>query len=80
MIGVGRATDEIFTAIRRRPPGLVLAIEYRDYLSTADRLAHQKRVEAMMASDSHKEDAKSGERKVLRKRAGSLEAQELNLK
>lgn len=65
---------------RNGEPDLILAIEFKDYLPTAQRLELQKKVEAMLASDAHKEDAASGERKSLRKLAGSMELQELKLK
>ena len=55
-------------------------MEFKDYLPTAQRVELQKKVEAMLASDTHKEDAASGERKSLRKLAGSMELQELKLK
>ncbi|MBV8666952.1 MAG: hypothetical protein JO269_10770 [Burkholderiaceae bacterium] len=65
---------------REGEPDLILGIEYKDYLSNADRMAFQEKVHQMMAADSHKLDAQSGERKVLRKLAGSVELQELQLK
>jgi hypothetical protein len=61
-------------------PDLILAIEYKDYLPNAERLAFQKKLEAMLATDAHKMDAAAGERKVLRKVLGSMELQELKLK
>src|SRR4029077_8477355 len=65
---------------RNGEPDLVLAAEYKDYVPTAQRVELQKKVEAMLRSDAHKEDAASGERKSLRKLAGSMELQELKLK
>ena len=59
---------------------LILAVEYRDYLTNAQREAIQKKVEAMFAADSHKMEAQSGDRKVMRKLGGSMELQELTLK
>ncbi|MBV8466944.1 MAG: hypothetical protein JO218_13455 [Burkholderiales bacterium] len=61
-------------------PDLILAIEYKDYMPNAERMAVQKKFEAMLSSDSHKMETASGERKVMRKLAGSMELQELNLK
>ena len=61
-------------------PDLILAIESRDYLTNAQQLDIQKKYEAFMAMDAHKIDASSGERKVMRKLAGSMELQELVLK
>lgn len=65
---------------RNGEPDLVLAIEYKDYLPNAQRLEMQKKIEAMLNSDAHKEDSASGERKSLRKLAGGMELQELKLK
>ncbi|MDC8787233.1 hypothetical protein [Roseateles koreensis] len=67
-------------APRSGEPDLVLAIEYKDYASNAERLAIQKKMEAMMAMDAHKMDSASGERKVMRKLGGNMELQELKLK
>lgn len=65
---------------RKDEPDLILAIEYKDYYSNAQRTAFQKKVEAMLASDAHKLDTAAGERKVLRKIVGNMELQELMLK
>ena len=65
---------------REGEPDLILAIESKDYLTTAQQLEVQKKYEAFMAMDQHKMDAASGERKVMRKLAGGMELQELMLK
>lgn len=65
---------------RQGEPDLILAIESKDYLSNAEQLALQKKYEAFMAQDTRKMDSASGERKVMRKLAGSMELQELKLK
>lgn len=65
---------------RENEPDLILAIESKDYLTTAQQLEVQKKYEAFMAMDAHRQDAASGERKVMRKLAGSMELQELVLK
>lgn len=65
---------------REGEPDLILAIESKDYLTTAQQLELQKKYEAFMAMDPHKMEAASGERKVMRKLAGSMELQELVLK
>lgn len=65
---------------REGEPDLILAIESKDYLTTAQQLDVQKKYEAFMAMDQHKLDTASGERKVMRKLAGSMELQELVLK
>jgi ABC-type molybdate transport system substrate-binding protein len=48
--------------------------------ATAQQLEVQKKYDTFMAMDQHKMDAASGERKVMRKLAGSMELQELTLK
>ncbi len=65
---------------RNGEPDLILAIESKDYLTTAQQLALQKKYQEFMAMDSHKMDAGSGERKVMRKLSGSMELQELKFK
>lgn len=65
---------------RNGEPDLILAIESKDYMTTADQLAMQKKFEAFMAMDQRKMDTAGGERKVMRKLAGSMELQELKLK
>lgn len=65
---------------RNGEPDLILAVEYKDYLSNAEQLAIQKKYEAFMAMDQRKMDAAGGERKVMRTLAGSMELQELKLK
>jgi len=65
---------------RAGEPDMVLAIEYKDYLTNAQRLAVQKKIEAMMSMDTRKMDAASGERKSMRKIMGGVELQELVLK
>lgn len=65
---------------RQGEPDLILAIEYKDYYSTAQRREFQKKMEAAMAADARKMDSESGERKAMRKVLGSMELQELKLK
>jgi hypothetical protein len=65
---------------RSGEPDLILAVEYKDYYSNAEQLVQQKRLEAFLASDARKMENQSGERKAMRKLAGSVELQELNLK
>jgi hypothetical protein len=65
---------------RNGEPDLVLALEFKDYVPTAQQLEMQKKVNALLASDTHKEDTASGERKSMRKLMGSMELQELKLK
>lgn len=65
---------------RNGEPDLILAVETKDYLTTAEQLAQQKKFEAFMATDARKADAASGERKSMRKLVGGMELQELKLK
>jgi hypothetical protein len=65
---------------RNDEPDLILAIEYKDYSTTADRAAIEKKVEALVSADAHKQEKDSGDRKSMRKLMGSVEAQELKLK
>lgn len=65
---------------RESEPDLMLAVEYKDYLPVAQQVEYQKQYEAMMAADTHKIDAASGQRVTMRKEAGSVELQELKLK
>jgi hypothetical protein len=67
-------------AQRHGEPDLVLAVEFKDYQSNAQRLAFQKKIEALLASDVRKQDVASGERGVMRKLVGNMEMQELLLK
>ncbi len=65
---------------RKGEPDLVLAVETKDYMTNAEQLALQKKYEEFMAMDTRKMDTAGGERKVMRKLAGSMELQELKLK
>ena len=65
---------------RAGEPDLVLAVESKDFLTNAQQLEIQKKYEAFMAKDNRKMTTESGERKVMRKFAGSMELQELRLK
>jgi hypothetical protein len=67
-------------AQRHDEPDLVLAVELKDYQSNAQQLAFQKKVEAMLAADTRKQDAASGERGAMRKLVGNMQLQELILK
>lgn len=66
--------------VRSGEPDLILAVESKDYLTNAQQLEIQKKVEALMAKDPHKFDTESGERKAIRKLDGGMELQELRLK
>jgi hypothetical protein len=65
---------------RHGEPDLILVTQSKDYLTTAQQLALEKKIDALMASDSRKDDTASGERKVMRELMGTMQMQELNLK
>jgi len=67
-------------AQRHDEPDIVLAVEIKDYQNNAQQLAFQKKVEAMLAADTRKQDTASGERGAMRKIVGNMQLQELVLK
>ena len=64
---------------RQGEPDLVLIIEYKDYMTTAQQEAAQKRVNAMLALDDRKAEAAGAARGKMREQMGSMEYQELIL-
>jgi hypothetical protein len=65
---------------RAGEPDLILIIEYKDYQTTAQEEAFQKKVNAAMAMDNRKQAAANGPRGAMRELMGSTEYQELVLK
>jgi len=65
---------------RAGEPDLILIIEYKDYQTTAQQEAFNKKVNAMLASDDRKQTVASGERGKMREQLGSTQYQELILK
>jgi hypothetical protein len=65
---------------RKDEPDLVLAIEFKDYTTVAEKLAIQKKLMAAMATDPHKAEAAAGDRTKMRTEMGSVEMQELRFK
>ena len=65
---------------RAGEPDLILIIEYKDYQTTAQQEAFNKKVNAMLASDDRKQTTASGERGKMREQLGSVQYQELILK
>jgi quinol monooxygenase YgiN len=65
---------------RQGEPDLVLIVEYKDYMTTAQQEAAQKRVNALLAQDNRKAATAAGERTKMREQLGSIEYQELILK
>lgn len=65
---------------RMGEPDLILVVEYKDYLTTAQRDAFSKKVNALLSQDDRKADAAAGKREVMRELVGAIEYQELILK
>lgn len=61
-------------------PDVILILEYKDYQTTAQQEAFNKKVNAMLAQDDRKATAASGERGKMREQLGSVQYQELVLK
>ena len=66
--------------VRNGEPDLILAVEYKDYYSNAQRTAQQDKVAAFLASSARKMESEYGDRKVMRKSLGNMELQELILR
>ncbi|WP_439568454.1 hypothetical protein [Sphingopyxis sp.] len=65
---------------RAGEPDLILIVEYKDYLTTAQQEAMRKKVNALLAQDNRQASTASGERGKMREQLGSTEYQELILK
>lgn len=65
---------------RKDEPTLILLIENRDYLPTAQQETLRKKLNAFLSMDDRKMDAASGARGPMRELWGSTEMQELVLK
>lgn len=65
---------------RAGEPDLILIVEYKDYLTTAQQEAFRKKVNAMMSQDDRAAGAAGAERGKMREPMGSTEYQELVLK
>jgi hypothetical protein len=61
-------------------PDLILIVEYKDYQTTAQQEAFNKKINAMLAQDDRKAGVASAERGKMREQLGSVEYQELILK
>lgn len=64
---------------RAGEPDLILLVEYKDYRTTAQQEAFQKKVDAMLALDNRKADAAMAARGKMREQLGSTQYQELIL-
>lgn len=65
---------------RAGEPDLILIVEYKDYLTTAQQEAFRKKVNAMMSQDDRAAGAAGAARGKMREQLGSTEYQELVLK
>jgi hypothetical protein len=65
---------------REGEPDLILIVEYKDFQTTAQQEAFNKKVNALLAQDDRKASAASGERSKMREQLGSIQYQELILK
>lgn len=65
---------------RAGEPDLILLVEYKDYLTTAQQEAFNKKVNTMMSQDRRTANAAGAERGKMREPLGSTEYQELILK
>ncbi len=65
---------------RKDEPNLILLIESKDYLPTAQQEAFNKKLNAYLASDDRKQGAAGAARGTMREQWGSIEYQELILK
>ncbi len=61
-------------------PDVILILEYKDFLTTAQQEAFNKKVNAMLAQDDRKAGAASAERGKMREQLGSVQYQEVVLK
>lgn len=65
---------------RKDEPDLILLIETKDYMTTAQQDAFNNKLNAFLASDDRKQAAESAARGPMREQQGSVEYQELMLK
>jgi hypothetical protein len=65
---------------REGEPDLILIVEYKDFQTTAQQEAFNKKVNAVLAQDDRKANTASGERGKMREQLGSIQYQELILK
>ncbi|MGX7927148.1 hypothetical protein ACWPMX_11330 [Tsuneonella sp. HG094] len=65
---------------RAGEPDVILVVEYKDYQTTAQQEAFNKKVNAMLQQDDRKAGAASAERVKMREQMGSVQYQEMVLK
>lgn len=59
---------------------LVLVVEFKDFVTTAQRKAVWEKIQKKMSTDDRKSDKEYGDREVMRESLSSSQYQELNLK
>tara|TARA_R110000772_G_scaffold99217_21_gene199113 strand:+ start:6639 stop:7136 length:498 start_codon:yes stop_codon:yes gene_type:complete len=65
---------------RKGEPDLMLVIEYKDYMKTAEYQAFQKKIDELLATNERKADKEYGERENMRETLSSMQFHELDLK
>jgi hypothetical protein len=65
---------------RNDEPHLILVVEYKDYLTTAQQESLRKKVNALLAQDDRQATTASGARGKMREQMGTTKYQELILK
>jgi hypothetical protein len=65
---------------RKGEPDLMLVIEYKDYMKTAEYQAFQKKIDELLATHERKADKEYGERENMRETLSSMQFHELDLK
>ncbi|QHJ11837.1 hypothetical protein FX988_02073 [Paraglaciecola mesophila] len=61
-------------------PDLILVIEYKDYVKTAEYEAFQKKIDEMLSTNERQADKEFGDRGSMRETLSSYQYHELNLK
>ncbi|NBW75788.1 MAG: hypothetical protein EBR34_08310 [Sphingomonadaceae bacterium] len=69
----------VSTHPRSGEPDVILIIEYKDFLTTAQQEAFNKKVNALLSQDDRKAGAASAERGKMREQLGSVQYQEMVL-
>ena len=65
---------------RENEPNLILAVEYKDYRTTAQHLDDAAKARALLGEDTRQQATAAGARSNMRKQLGSMELHELKFK
>lgn len=65
---------------RKGEADIMLVIEYKDYMKTAEYQDFQKKIDELLATNERKADKEFGERATMRETLSSMQFQELDLK